>query len=656
MDAPLWSLPDVADVPVEFRHCWEMFLYERNEVFSGHFFCDENYLTNANGCFHSLYVGSYPGHPELYRRPIQIYEASSPPISPVLNLLGGSTHAFKRFAYIGPLIEFPAYYGLKKHLSETPRYAATLVDANDFKTVFYISGSAETIDEGHNPTITELERLCEVDDITGLDRYELKQRMREAVGLSNERVDFFYFHDPNARQGTRPRPCHRHDIESSGSFFFDASLLLDPEPEPEQGFVERLSYDPVPIPVPDGPVLQFMDWVRDWPFQNRGMVESRTRRDVLRFVLNLDPRLDWAQMDSSYRYTLREWLRGGRSRRSRLDSNLDYRLEFPGQITTITANEGHLVQEPACHICSAQLLARDEVDQLPCGHFFHPQCAGHWHIDEIRLTCPVCHPRSPEDPCPPLPRHLRPPPPPPTIVGASTVAVYGELLAQEQACPICYEELSIDEKVEQLPCSHFFHHPCIMNWVSGNSRKATCPSCRRKLVVKNIKSGHTYDRHDLWDEERWDGDEDHWFDDSEDDSYDEEDSYDEDGEDEVEDTIASPTFSRVERPLPIPDEPWMSFNPHHRFPVTERFQRFYPPVDERNFCALCHSLFSLGETVVCLCCRSYHQQQHFHEQRLAPYIMRYGEVTPICTYRGCHEPIPEETVRFVMDEFEGNLP
>ena len=42
-------------------------------------------------------------------------------------------------------------------------------------------------------------------------------------------------------------------------------------------------------------------------------------------------------------------------------------------------------------------------------------------------------------------------------------------------CPICLEKLLIGDKVYLLPCSHYFHHDCIKDWVF---RDNVCPSCR----------------------------------------------------------------------------------------------------------------------------------------------------------------------------------
>ncbi|KAF3773813.1 E3 ubiquitin-protein ligase [Nymphaea thermarum] len=45
-------------------------------------------------------------------------------------------------------------------------------------------------------------------------------------------------------------------------------------------------------------------------------------------------------------------------------------------------------------------------------------------------------------------------------------------------CAVCKDEVSIEELVKQLPCSHCYHSSCILPWLSIRS---TCPVCRYQL-------------------------------------------------------------------------------------------------------------------------------------------------------------------------------
>ncbi|KAI5054480.1 hypothetical protein GOP47_0030628, partial [Adiantum capillus-veneris] len=50
---------------------------------------------------------------------------------------------------------------------------------------------------------------------------------------------------------------------------------------------------------------------------------------------------------------------------------------------------------------------------------------------------------------------------------------------QDSRCSVCLSDYQNNEKLQQLPvCKHFFHVPCINQWLAKN---ATCPICRLSL-------------------------------------------------------------------------------------------------------------------------------------------------------------------------------
>ena len=53
----------------------------------------------------------------------------------------------------------------------------------------------------------------------------------------------------------------------------------------------------------------------------------------------------------------------------------------------------------------------------------------------------------------------------------------GDILMQNE-CPICLDNLKIDDEVYLLPCCHYFHSECLKDWVF---RENVCPTCRDKI-------------------------------------------------------------------------------------------------------------------------------------------------------------------------------
>ncbi|CAG8451412.1 2464_t:CDS:2 [Ambispora gerdemannii] len=50
----------------------------------------------------------------------------------------------------------------------------------------------------------------------------------------------------------------------------------------------------------------------------------------------------------------------------------------------------------------------------------------------------------------------------------------------EERCSICLTEYEENEKLMSLPCSHDFHHECVVNWLKKHS--SNCPICRQQIT------------------------------------------------------------------------------------------------------------------------------------------------------------------------------
>lgn len=60
-----------------------------------------------------------------------------------------------------------------------------------------------------------------------------------------------------------------------------------------------------------------------------------------------------------------------------------------------------------------------------------------------------------------------------------------EQIASNLSCCICFCEYSLNEELLQLPCSHIYHKPCILDWLKI---KCTCPTCRWDLTTNTDNS------------------------------------------------------------------------------------------------------------------------------------------------------------------------
>lgn len=72
------------------------------------------------------------------------------------------------------------------------------------------------------------------------------------------------------------------------------------------------------------------------------------------------------------------------------------------------------------------------------------------------------------------------------IEGLETYEINQEHLESfgiENTCPICKEELLIQQKAINMPCKHYYHTDCIMLWLSEHN---SCPICRVELPTDDI--------------------------------------------------------------------------------------------------------------------------------------------------------------------------
>ncbi|EEF46175.1 zinc finger protein, putative [Ricinus communis] len=59
-------------------------------------------------------------------------------------------------------------------------------------------------------------------------------------------------------------------------------------------------------------------------------------------------------------------------------------------------------------------------------------------------------------------------------------------LGQDAECAICKENLVVDDKMQELPCKHTFHPPCLKPWLDEHN---SCPICRHELQTDD----HAYE-------------------------------------------------------------------------------------------------------------------------------------------------------------------
>lgn len=67
------------------------------------------------------------------------------------------------------------------------------------------------------------------------------------------------------------------------------------------------------------------------------------------------------------------------------------------------------------------------------------------------------------------------------VANLPVVTVTEEVIARlgsETQCAVCRENLVVDDKMQELPCKHLFHPPCLKPWLDENN---SCPICRHEL-------------------------------------------------------------------------------------------------------------------------------------------------------------------------------
>jgi len=59
-------------------------------------------------------------------------------------------------------------------------------------------------------------------------------------------------------------------------------------------------------------------------------------------------------------------------------------------------------------------------------------------------------------------------------------------LGKDAECAICRENLVLNDKMQELPCKHTFHPPCLKPWLDEHN---SCPICRHELQTDD----HAYE-------------------------------------------------------------------------------------------------------------------------------------------------------------------
>ncbi|XP_072992468.1 E3 ubiquitin-protein ligase AIP2 [Typha latifolia] len=77
--------------------------------------------------------------------------------------------------------------------------------------------------------------------------------------------------------------------------------------------------------------------------------------------------------------------------------------------------------------------------------------------------------------------HMPPPASKEVVANLPVINVTEEVIAKlgsETQCAVCRENLVVDDKMQELPCKHLFHPPCLKPWLDEHN---SCPTCRYEL-------------------------------------------------------------------------------------------------------------------------------------------------------------------------------
>lgn len=73
------------------------------------------------------------------------------------------------------------------------------------------------------------------------------------------------------------------------------------------------------------------------------------------------------------------------------------------------------------------------------------------------------------------------------IAKLPVITITEEILAKlgpDADCSICKENLIVNDKMQELPCKHKFHPPCLKPWMDEHN---SCPICRHELLTDDHK-------------------------------------------------------------------------------------------------------------------------------------------------------------------------